>query len=54
MGSYPSHRVAFWLMKLSGYIVPSIAVIGILCVLCVYVNRMIRNLNMLDALKSVD
>ena len=41
-------------IELWGYIVPSIAVIGILCVLCVYANRMIRKLNMLDALKSVD
>ena len=50
----PSHVMFTPNIELWGYIVPSIAVIGILCVLCVYVNRMIRKLNMLDALKSVD
>ena len=50
----PPHVMFTPNIELWGYIVPSIAVIGILCVLCVYVNRMIRKLNMLDALKSVD
>lgn len=50
----PSHVMFTPNIELWGYIVPSIAVIGILCVLCVYANRMIRKLNMLDALKSVD
>lgn len=50
----PSHVMFTPNIELWGYIVPSGAVIGILCVLCVYVNRMIRKLNMLDALKSVD
>lgn len=50
----PPHVMFTPNIDLWGYIVPSGAVIGILCVLCVYVNRMIRKLNMLDALKSVD
>ena len=50
----PPHVMFTPNIELWGYIVPSIAVIGILCVLCVYVNRMIRKLNMLDALKSAD
>ena len=50
----PPHVMFTPNIELWGYIVPSIAVIGILCVLCVYANRMIRKLNMLDALKSVD
>lgn len=50
----PPHVMFTPNIELWGYIVPSIAVIGILCVLCVYVNRMIRKLNMLAALKSVD
>ena len=50
----PSHVMFTPNIELWGYIVPSIAVIGILCVLCVYANRMIRKLNMLDALKSAD
>ena len=50
----PSHVMFTPNIELWGYIVPSGAVIGILFVLCVYVNRMIRKLNMLDALKSVD
>ena len=50
----PPHVMFTPNIELWGYIVPSIAVIGILCVLCVYANRMIRKLNMLDALKSAD
>lgn len=50
----PSHVMFTPNIEIWGYIVPSGAVIGILFVLCVYVNRMIRKLNMLDALKSVD
>ena len=50
----PPHVMFTPNIDLWGYIVPSGAVIGILFVLCVYVNRMIRKLNMLDALKSVD
>ncbi|WP_304989910.1 ABC transporter permease [Mogibacterium neglectum] len=50
----PSHVMFTPNIDLWTYIVPSGAVIGVLCVLCVYLNRMIRKLNMLDALKSFD